>query len=661
MIASTGTKMVGIWLRVSTEMQAETDSLEHHELRAKAYAESKGWKVLEVYNLSGVSGKTVIDHPETKRMLADVQAGKISALIFSKLARLARNTRELLDIADIFQQNNAGLVSLQESIDTTTAGGRLFFTMLAATTQFERDEIASRVAASVPIRAKLGKPLGGQSPFGYRWKDKKLVPDEQEAPIRRQIYELFDLHKRKKKVATILNEKGYRTRGGAKFSDTSIDRLLRDTTAKGVHRRNYAKTRGKGQQWDLKDPSEWVFNEVEPIVSEALWASCNTYLDEQRAKLRAARGRSSKHLFAGIMRCSCGMKMYTYKSDSSYRCKDCKNKIPIKVIEDIYETQLREFLTSRVDLDDAAEKTREYIASKASELESLSVSHKKAVAEMEKYERLFLDDGIDARRFKELHSPISLQANQLKTNIKELSVELESLKKSSFSNEAVIEKSTNLAQKWKKLSRENKRHLVESITEEITIGQDSIDISFTYVPLVNETTRQHTNMVVLPCFLQFKKRIPKPLSALYPKKLETIGDHLRKVRLDRSLLQRELAKELAVCPTTIKNWEKGYKIPLDSHLPIICRFLGYCPIVEKSPEHFGHKLNLYRRYMRGQSLEDCASEIGIDPATLSMIESDNTIRFKRVEKNIHLFLKNSCFLTKNERFWPRRVLRSEGK
>jgi len=357
-------KNVGIWLRVSTEMQVETDSLEHHEVRARGYADSKNWEVVEVYNLSGVSGKTVIEHPETQRMLNDIRSGKISALIFSKLARLARNTRELLDIADIFRENDAGLVSLQESIDTTTAGGRLFFTMLAATTQFERDEIASRVAASVPIRAELGKPLGGQSTFGYVWKDRKLVPDENEAPIRRQIYELFDIHKRKKKVARLLNDKGYRTRGGAKFSDTSIDRLLRDTTAKGVHRRNYTRTRGKDLQWDLKDQSEWVFNEVEPIVSEALWESCNTYLDQQRAKLRKARGRTSKHLFAGILKCHCNTKMYTYKSKSTYRCAKCKNKIEIKVIEDIYENQLKNFLTSSSDLNEAQSKTAQYLNSK---------------------------------------------------------------------------------------------------------------------------------------------------------------------------------------------------------------------------------------------------------------------------------------------------------
>jgi len=476
-------KQVGIWIRVSTEDQAKGESPEHHEKRARLYAESKGWAVATIYDLTGVSGKSIIEHPEAKRMLSDIEGGRITALIFSKLARLARNTRELLDISDFFRDADADLVSLHEAIDTSSPAGRLFFTIIAAMAQWEREEISERVAASVPIRAKLGKPTGGQPPFGYHWVDGELIPEPDEAPVRRLMYELFLEHRRKKTVARLLNERGYRTRKGANFTDTTVDRLIRDPTAKGERRANYTKSNGRGKTWELKPESEWVTVPVEPIVSEDLWAQCNAILDKQR-KSRRKVAKKPAYLFAGVAYCECGHKMYVPSNTPKYVCYKCRNKIPQDDLEAIFQEELKQLFFSPDEIEALLKKSSDAIVEKEELLSSKISEIDKINREIDFLIELYSKGQLTADGFGERNLPLEKRLAQIKEDIPVLQAEIDFMKIQSISSDQIISEAQDLYASWQNLPFEEKRAIVEAIVDRIDVAKTKVSISLYYQPVL---------------------------------------------------------------------------------------------------------------------------------------------------------------------------------
>lgn len=474
-------KRVGIWVRVSTEDQVRGESPEHHERRAQYYAEAKEWTVAEVYRLDAVSGKTVKEHPEAKRMLEDVKAGHITGLIFSKLARLARNTKELLDFSEYFREHGADLISLAESIDTSTPAGRLFYTMIAAMAQWEREEIGERVAASIPIRAKMGKPISGLGPFGYHWKDKKLIPDPVFAPIRVLIHELFREHKRKKVVARILNERGFRTRSGSRFTDSTMERVLRDPTAKGVRRANYTRSGGRNKPVIFKPESEWICTGVEPIISEELWNECIAILDGMKAKGRKP-AKKVTHLFAGRVYCQCGQKMYVPYNMRKYSCKKCLIKIAITDLDTIFHEQLRGFVFSPEEIAKQIEKGQAQLADKQKLLETLEQEHKKLKVGIDSLLDLYQSGAIDKHGFGEKYHPQSARLQQIEAEMPAAQATVDVLRIALLSQDEIFTEARDLYSRWESLSPDEKRAIVETIVDRIVVSKEDVEIHLAYIP-----------------------------------------------------------------------------------------------------------------------------------------------------------------------------------
>jgi transcriptional regulator with XRE-family HTH domain len=102
-----------------------------------------------------------------------------------------------------------------------------------------------------------------------------------------------------------------------------------------------------------------------------------------------------------------------------------------------------------------------------------------------------------------------------------------------------------------------------------------------------------------------------------------LGEHLRRVRLDRSLLQKQVAGEIGCSKASLTNWEKGHAEPELRFLPAILRFLGYDPRPE--PTTFGGRLRA-RREAEGLSEEALARRLGLDSSTVSVWERGEVSR-----------------------------------
>lgn len=487
-------KTIGIWLRVSTEDQVKGESLEHHEKRARMYCESRGWAVGQVYRLEGVSGKAVIATPEAQRMLADARSGRIEALVFSKLARLARNTKELLELSEKLNEYGVDFISLQEAIDTSSPAGRLFFTMIGAIGQWEREEIAERVAASVPIRAKLGKPIGGAAPLGYRWNaNKQLEIDPAEAPVRRLVHELFLEHKRRKTVARLLNERGYRTRKGQKFSDTTVERLIRDPIAKGVRRANYTRSTDRKKAWEYKPESEWVLIPVPPIVSEDLWEACNRILDDRRRDPAKQPKRAPKHLFSAVTWCHCGGKMFMGWHSPKYTCRKCRAKIPAEDLEAIFQEQLKAYVLTPEELTKQLSTMDETLVEKQSLVDAAEKEFKRLSDDIELVYDLYRSRTITRDQFAERHKPLADRKSQLDGELPRLQADLDVYKVLTLSKEEIASEARDVTTRWPHLTQEQKQSIVNNIVDRITVGVDEVEVNLVDIPFLQENQSLQTS------------------------------------------------------------------------------------------------------------------------------------------------------------------------
>ena len=162
-------------------------------------------------NDGGYTGANM-DRPALRRLLADIEAGKIDCVVIYKVDRISRSLLDFVKIMETFERHNVSFVSVTQAFNTATSMGRLILNVLLSFAQFEREMISERTRDKIAATRRKGKWSGGMPILGYTVVQTKLVVDDGEADLVRQIFEVYLEHQSLLAVVKELNARGWRTK-----------------------------------------------------------------------------------------------------------------------------------------------------------------------------------------------------------------------------------------------------------------------------------------------------------------------------------------------------------------------------------------------------------------------------------------------------------------
>ena len=173
-----------------------------------------------------------------QKLLAAIDAGEVDAVVIYKLDRLSRKQRDTMTIIeDIFLAHDITLLSLNETLDTSTPWGRAMIGILSSFNQMESENIQVRTAMGREAKAEQGGYAGGKPPIGYRAENGKLVVVPEEAEIVREVFAMRKEGYTLMAIADELNAMGYRTKRGLPFRHSAVQTILNnEDTYRGTYR-----------------------------------------------------------------------------------------------------------------------------------------------------------------------------------------------------------------------------------------------------------------------------------------------------------------------------------------------------------------------------------------------------------------------------------------
>ncbi len=351
-----------IYTRKSSEegLDQEFNSLDSQRDYCEKYIQSQrgeGWvQIPTFYDDGGFTGGNT-DRPALQQLLEHVKTGLIDVVVVYKIDRLSRSLLDFLQMIKMFDSNGVSFVSVTQQINTSTPAGKLMINMLMSFAEYEREVTGERIRDKIAASKRKGMWMGGVTPLGYDAKDRKLIVNEPEADIVRQIFADFIRHESMTTIVQQLQRKGicgksWISRRGKAVQGTLLDkgnvyRILNNPIYIGK----------------IKHKQEIHEGEHQPIISQDIWDKAQSLMDKNSSGERRKKSRkASSHLLRGLLFDNDGSaltpsstrkasgKTYRYyvstKAIKSGYDKAALASVPATQIEEMVIAQIRQMLTS---------------------------------------------------------------------------------------------------------------------------------------------------------------------------------------------------------------------------------------------------------------------------------------------------------------------------
>ncbi len=314
-------KRCAVYCRVSSDerLDQEFNSIDAQKEAGHAYIASQraeGWiPVADDYDDPGYSGGNT-DRPALKRLLADIERGRIDIVVVYKIDRLTRSLADFAKMVDVFDQHDVSFSAVTQQINSATSMGRLMLNVLLSFAQFEREVTSERIRDKIAAAKRKGMWMGGVPSIGYDVVNRQLVVNDAEAAVVRRIFEEMLTIGSPTQIAANLTAEGIttkawttqegQTRSGTRIDKKYLHKLLRNRIYLG----------------ELSHKGNWYPGAHPPIIDRALWDKVHAVLaKDSHARSVETKIRSrTDALLRGLLYAPSGERMYpTYSSKRGHK------------------------------------------------------------------------------------------------------------------------------------------------------------------------------------------------------------------------------------------------------------------------------------------------------------------------------------------------------